>query len=172
MAEGRASRVPRFGASGRTPALARRRLISIWTVAALVAIALGVDAYVHATDASFYEASQGGIVSEATLFRAEAVISGLLAVVVVLRPSPAIFAASLLVAATAVGAVVLNTYINVGAIGPLPNLYEPAWGVPGKVLSAYAEGLAVLISAAGVVLTRGRRRRGRTHWRALSEPPG
>lgn len=172
MAERRASRALRFSTSGRTPARARGRLISIWVVAALVATALVVDAYVHATDAAFYEPSQGGMVSEATLFRVEAIVSGLLAVVVLLRPSPSIFAASLLVAATAVGALVLNTYINVGAIGPLPNLYEPAWGVPGKVFSAYAEGLAVLLSVAGVVLTRGRRRPGWGHRRALIEPPG
>ena len=172
MAESRALRALRFGTPGRTPALARGRLISIWAVAALVATALVIDAYVHATDAAFYEPSQGGIVSEATLFRGEAIVSGLLAVVVVLRPSPSTFAAALLVAATAVGAVVLNTYINIGAIGPLPNLYEPAWGVPGKVPSAYAEGLAVIISAAGVVLTLGRRRPGWAHRRALIEPPG
>jgi hypothetical protein len=147
-------------------------LISIWVVAALVATALVIDAYVHVTDAAFYEPSQGGIVTEATLFRAEAIVSGLLAVVVLLRPSPSTFAAALLVAATAVGAVVLNTYINVGAIGPLPNLYEPAWGVPGKVPSAYAEGLAALISAAGVVLTRGRRRHNQSYRRALIGPPG
>lgn len=159
MAESRASRVPRLGSPAHTSVAGRGRSITTWAVASLVAVALVVDAYVHATNARFYDQSQGGLITEGTLFRAEAVVSGLLALLVLLRPSLRTFAAALLVAATAVGAVVLYRYVNVGAIGPLPNLYEPAWGVPGKLLSAYAEGLAVLLSAAGVALTRARVRR-------------
>ena len=71
----------------------------------------------------------------------------------------ALIVAAFLVAASALAAVVLYRYVDVGAIGPFPNLYEPTWQVPGKLTSAYAEGIAVLLSAVGVGLTRSRRHR-------------
>lgn len=87
-------------------------------------------------------------------------MSALLALLVLVRPSRWTLAPALAVAATAVGAFVLYRYVNVGAIGPLPNLHEPTWQVPGKLASAFAEGIAVLLSAAGLTLTR----------RALQQP--
>jgi len=60
------------------------------------------------------------------------------------------------VAASALGAVLLYRYVDVGTIGPLPDMYEPTWEVPGKSLSAYAEGGAAVLSALGS--TRGTRR--------------
>ncbi len=61
-----------------------------------------------------------------------------------------------IVAASAVGAVLVYRYVAVGTIGPLPNMYEPTWEVPGKPLSAYAEGGAALLSALGFTLGRKR----------------
>jgi len=52
--------------------------------------------------------------------------------------------------------VLLYRYVDVGTIGPLPNMYEPTWQVPGKPLSAYAEGGAAVLSALGS--THGRKR--------------
>ena len=67
---------------------------------------------------------------------------------------------SLLVAGSAAVAVTLYTYVNVGQLGPLPNLYENTWHEPGKIASAIAEALAALISLVGlVVAARNRRRR-------------
>jgi hypothetical protein len=63
------------------------------------------------------------------------------------------------VATSALAAVVLYRYVDVGSIGPIPNLYEPTWHVPGKLPSAYAEGIAVVLSAAAIALTRARRHR-------------
>ena len=40
------------------------------------------------------------------------------------------------------------------AVGPIPNLYDPTWQEPGKLLSAFAEGAAVLLSVAGLAVTR------------------
>jgi hypothetical protein len=128
-------------------------------VALGVAVALAVDAYVHATSAGLYDPAHGGLITEGNLFRAEALVSGVLAVWLLVRPSRWAFAAALVVAVSALGAVVLYRYVDVGAIGPLPDLYEPTWQVPGKLLTAYAEGFAVLLSAAGVALTRVRRHR-------------
>ena len=53
------------------------------------------------------------------------------------------WAATFLVAASALGAVLLYRYVDVGSLGPLPNMYEPTWYFR-KTLSAYAEGAAVV----------------------------
>ena len=38
----------------------------------------------------------------------------------------------------------LYRYVDVGSLGPLPDMYENTWQVPGKLLSAYAEAAAVV----------------------------
>ena len=119
-----------------------------------VAATLAIDAYVHATTAAIYDSPHGGLLTEGNLFRLETGVSALLALLVLIRPARWTFAAALVVAATAVAAVVLYSYVNVGAIGPIPNLYEPSWQVPGKLASAFAEGTAVVLSAAGLALMR------------------
>jgi hypothetical protein len=45
----------------------------------------------------------------------------------------------------------LYRYVDVGSLGPLPNMYENTWDVPGKVLSAWAEGAAVVLAALGLL---------------------
>jgi hypothetical protein len=120
----------------------------------LTAAALAVDAYVHASSASVYDTAQGGLLNEGNLFRAEAAVASLVALAVLLLPTRRVWLLTLGVAASALGAVVLYRYVNVGAIGPIPNLYEPTWQVPGKLLSAYAEGASVLLAAAGLMVSR------------------
>jgi hypothetical protein len=159
MAEGHVSWAARLGLSARTPAVHGTPLTISRALAVGVAVALAVDASVHATSAGFYDPSHGGLITEGNLFRAEALVSGLLAVLLLVRPSGWALTAALLVAASALAAVVLYRYVDVGAIGPIPDLYEPTWQVPGKLPSAYAEGIAAVLSAAGVALTRARRHR-------------
>jgi hypothetical protein len=62
--------------------------------------------------------------------------------------------AAVLVAASALGAVVLYRYVDLGALGPLPDMYEDTWQVPGKLLSAYAEGTAVVLAGLGLLTHR------------------
>jgi hypothetical protein len=119
----------------------------------LTAGALALDAYVHASNASSYDSPLGGLLTAGNLFRAEAAVASLVALAVLLLPTRRVWLLTLGVAASALGAVVLYRYVNVGAIGPIPNLYEPTWQVPGKLLSAYAEGVAVLLSGAGLLLS-------------------
>jgi len=119
-------------------------------VRVLAAVAFAVDAYVHATNAGTYDPPGGGLVTEGNLFRAEALAASLVALAVLLRPSRRVWLAAIAIAASALGAVLLYRYVNVGAIGPIPNLYEPTWQVPGKLLSAYAEGAALLLSALSI----------------------
>jgi hypothetical protein len=116
------------------------------------AAALGVDAYVHFHDAGFYDAVRTSVLSQGTLFRAQAIVSIAVALAVGLRPRRVWWAAALTVLGSAAGAVVLYTYVNVGALGPLPNMYEPTWVLPGKLVSAWAEGVGALIAAIGLLM--------------------
>lgn len=150
----RTSALARTERSRRTPRASSMSTALVRAIAIGVAATLAIDAYVHATSAAIYDPPHAGLLTEGNLFRVEAAVSALLALLVLVRPSRWTFAPALAVAATAVGAVVLYRYVNVGAIGPLPNLYEPTWQVPGKLASAFAEGIAVLLSAAGLTLTR------------------
>jgi hypothetical protein len=135
-----------------------QRLLGVATAATLA-----VDAYVHLHDAGSYDSVTSSVLSEATLFRAQAILAALVAVALVLRPRPVAWAVAVLVAAAAIGAVLLYTYVDVGALGPLPDMYEPTWNLPGKAASAYAEAAAVLLALSGfVVALRDDRRAART----------
>jgi hypothetical protein len=118
------------------------------------AAALGIDAVVHAQNASAYDAVTATI-SQGTLFRVEAGLAVAAGLLVLLWPRRASWVAALLVAASALGAVLVYRYVDVGSLGPLPDMYENTWQVPGKLLSASAEGAAVVLASLGL-LVRGR----------------
>jgi hypothetical protein len=136
------------GRHGIPPSVSSR-LLGVATAAAL-----GIGAYVHTWDAAFYDAVRTPVISQGTLFRLEAPVAALIAVGLLIRPSRSWWAAALLVAASALGAVVLYRYVDVGRLGPLPNTYEPTWALPGKSLSAWAEGAGIILAAAGLLMTR------------------
>jgi hypothetical protein len=46
----------------------------------------------------------------------------------------------------------VSRYVNLGPIGPVPDLYDPAW-YPEKLLAAYAEGAATATALAGAITT-------------------
>ena len=56
--------------------------------------------------------------------------------------------------ASALAAVLLYRYVDVGALGPLPDMYENTWQVPGKLLSAFAEATAVVLATLGLFTHR------------------
>jgi hypothetical protein len=120
---------------------------------AAAAAALGIDAYVHFRDAGYYTAVTTSVLSQATLFRVQAALAAALALALLARPSRLWWAAGFLVAASAFGAVLLYRYVDVGGLGPIPNMYEPTWVSPGKLASASAEGAAHILSAAGSLHT-------------------
>jgi hypothetical protein len=129
-------------------ALARSAITS-WTLRVATAAALAVAAVVHWQNASAYD-SVTATLSQGDLFRVEtaaAVAAGLL---VLVRPRPSSWVAALVVAASALAAVLVYRYVDVGAVGPLPDMYENTWQVPGKLLSAYAEGAAVVLAGLGL----------------------
>jgi hypothetical protein len=128
--------------------------IASWTLRVGTAAALGIDAAVHALNASAYDAV-GTTVTQGQLFRVEAGVAIAVGLLVLLRPRPSSWVAAWLVAASALAAVLLYRYVDVGSIGPLPDMYENTWQVPGKVLSAYAEGAAVVLAGLGLLVHRG-----------------
>ncbi|MBV9012323.1 MAG: hypothetical protein JO272_09785 [Pseudonocardiales bacterium] len=112
----------------------------------VAAAGLGYDAYAHLDLASRFDANTA-VISQGMLFRAETVLAVLAALGVLLTRWRAAVIFALLVAGSALGAVLLYRYVDVGVLGPLPNMYEPAW-YPEKTLSAVAEAAAVLALAA------------------------
>jgi len=127
-------------------------------LAAATAAFLVVDAFVHLSDARLYSLPTSAV-TEGTLFRAEAIIAIVVAVALLVRPRPAVWALAVVVAASAVGAVLLSTYVDVGALGPFADMYEPTWAVPGKAASAIAETAAAVLALAGLTLALRTQRR-------------
>jgi|tagenome__1003787_1003787.scaffolds.fasta_scaffold20980308_4 hypothetical protein len=138
---------------------ARRWAVPQRALAASTAALLAVDAYVHARDASLYDGITDGTLSQGTLFRGQALVATVVAVTLALRPRPAVWAIAALVAASAAGAVVLYTYVDVGPLGPLPDMYEPTWALPGKAASAVAESGATVLALVGLATALLARRR-------------
>ena len=78
---------------------------------------------------------------EGNLFYLEAAAAILVALYVLLRGSELAYLAALLVAGSALTAVLLYRYVDVPALGPIPAMYEPVWFFE-KTLSAVAEAAA------------------------------
>lgn len=142
-----------------------------WGLRFLVAACLVTDAVVHLRLANQYAlASAPGHLSEGSLFRVESVAALVVALSVLLLGNRAAYGAAVIVAGSAFVAVMLFRYVNVPAFGPLPSMYEPLW-FGQKTISAVAEGLGTVLSAAGfarawAVINSGRHRHSR------STPPG
>jgi hypothetical protein len=127
-------------------------------LAVVTAALLGVDAFVHLHYAHSYDQFKSPTMSEGTLFRIQGVVAIVVGVLLLIWPGVLTWILSLLVAGSAVVAVTLYTYVDVGALGPLPNLYENTWSPPGKVLSAVAELTAAVLSIIGLTMALRRRR--------------
>jgi hypothetical protein len=108
----------------------------------IAVVGLSVDVWVHAKLESQY-AGLGNTITQGRLFGAEAVVAGVIALWLLLTGSRLAWLATFLVAASALGAGLLYRYVDVGSLGPLPNMYEPIWYFR-KTLSAYAEAAAAI----------------------------
>ncbi|MEU3556503.1 hypothetical protein [Streptomyces fragilis] len=120
----------------------------------VAAAGLAVDAYLHVDLASTYDAG-AATVSQGTLFRVEAVLAALAALVVLFFRSRLLRAYAFLVAAGGLAAVLLYRYVDVGAFGPFPDMYEPVWYTK-KVVSAAAQAVATVATAVLLALPRRR----------------
>ncbi|MCO6004350.1 hypothetical protein NE236_05090 [Actinoallomurus purpureus] len=114
----------------------------------LVVAGLAVDAYIHFHLAGNMGSSGGGL-SEGTLFWVQGVVAALVAVLVLVRATRLTYAIAFLVAASALGAVLLYRYVDVGPLGPLQNMYEPVWYTE-KVVTTVAEAVATVAAALGL----------------------
>jgi hypothetical protein len=126
----------------------------------VVVIGLGYQAYAHWHLASNFDGVTGNgkpiSISEGDLFRVEAVAALVALVLLAVLPRRWTVLVALVVAAGGAAAVLLYRYVDVGAIGPFPNMYEPFW-YPEKVWSVIAEGCAAV--AAATLLVAGLRPR-------------
>ncbi|MFD9128418.1 hypothetical protein [Kitasatospora sp. NPDC059571] len=106
----------------------------------LAAAGLAVDAAVHANLAEQYDGVSASV-SQGDLFRVEAAAASLAVLLVLLwrRRLGDLFA--LATALAGLAAILLYRYVDVGAIGPLPNMYEPLW-FSDKLLAFWAQAVA------------------------------
>lgn len=149
-------RRPARSTMAATAALARRtgRLLAVVTAGAL-----GIEAWVHLTTASSYAANGGAILNEGNAFLAEAAVAVAAAIHLLVRPGRLASILALAVASSALAAVLISTYVDIGTIGPIPDFYEPTWAVPGKVLATAAEAVATVASLTDLLLARRAMRR-------------
>jgi hypothetical protein len=127
---------------------ARRRSPREWVLTLLAVAGLVLDAVVHLDLAPDFADVKTSTLSQADIFRVESVVALVVAAALLVRPRRSTALAVFVVAASAAVAVVLYRYVDVGTIGPIPNMYDPYWEPTGKWLSAVAEVVAALASGA------------------------
>lgn len=128
--------------SPRQAAVAAARLIAV--------AGLSIDAYVHLDLASTYAEAQAPV-NEGILFRAEAVLALLTALALITSARRLPFVLGLAVSASAFTLMLVSRYVDLGPIGPFPNLYDPVW-FPEKLWAAGGEAAAAIASVAGILL--------------------
>jgi hypothetical protein len=121
----------------------------MWLLRSVTIAALMVDAYVHAGLAASYDAVRA-TVSQGQLFRIEATAASLgVVLLLVAGTRRAVWAYAFVTALAGVAAVLLYRYVNVGQLGPFPNMYEPGW-FGEKTASAVAEGVGAITALMGL----------------------
>jgi hypothetical protein len=135
-----------------------RTTVLQWVLIGIVVVGLVADAIVHLDLASAFSGNKTSVISEADIFRIQSVVALVVAAALLVRPRRYVAALAFLVAASAFAAVMVYRYVNVGKIGPLPNMYDPYWAPAGKNISAVAEAVAAVASAALVVVLSSARR--------------
>lgn len=131
-----------------------------WVLRIATVLVLIIDAVVHLNLASSYQLAAPGGIGGGTLFRIQGGAAILAAVYVLVRGTRPAFVIALLVAASALAAVLLYRYVDVPMLGPIPAMYEPVWFFQ-KSLSATAEALGTVIAAVALSLfPRARHRTG------------
>jgi hypothetical protein len=131
-----------------------------WVLIIVTVVGLAIDAFVHLHLAHDFAQVKTSTMSQADLFRVEAVLAIIAAVALLARPRRWSAALAFVVAGGGLVAVVLYRYVNVGKIGPIPNMYDPYWAPAEKTLSVIAELVATLSALALFMMFSGRLRRG------------
>lgn len=124
-----------------------------WVACVVTAVGLGVDFYVHWHLAPGYDSivGRGSLhLSQGELFRVEAGLALLGLLLVLLLPQRWAAVVAFVIAGGGVMAVLAYRYVDPGAFGPMPDMYEPFW-YPEKTISLIAE---VVAAVAALVLVR------------------
>ena len=142
---------------GRAGFAARARTGHLWARALIVA-GLAIDVGVHwhlATRLDPVMSTVSPHLTEGQLFRVESVMALVAGVLVVALPRWWTAALAFLVAAGGVFALLLYALVDVGAVGPLPNMTDPTWytektvSLVGEAVAALSAGWWLLASALG-----------------------
>jgi hypothetical protein len=136
-----------------TSAQSRRTVRIVLTV--IVVVGLAIDAYVHFDLAKAYSGVKTPQLNQGELFRAEAVVSILAALLLIFHPRRWTAAVAAVVAGAGLAAVLLYGFVNIPRIGPIPAMYDTAWYTE-KVISAIGEGAAFVAALALVFMPWGR----------------
>jgi hypothetical protein len=136
----------------------RNRSAARWALALVAAAGLAIDAYVHFHLAAPYTAIKSSVLNQGDLFRGEASAAAIAAAAVLLHPRRYTAAFAFLVAAAGTAAVLVYAYVDLGAFGPFPNMYDPRW-FGEKTLSAIAEGVAAVAALALFAMLHAQTRR-------------
>jgi hypothetical protein len=121
-----------------------------WGLRLLGGAALAISSYVHLHGAHYYT-SLGSTITQADLFYVQGAVAALVALWVLATGQRLAWVAAALVGAASFVAVMLYRYVDVGSIGPIPNMYEPVWQPsPDKLMSAIAEAAVVVIAVAAL----------------------
>ncbi len=128
-----------------------------WRLPAAIVAAAGlvVDAYIHLDLASNYDPVATSTLSQGDLFRAEAAVAIVAALALLVRVRFYTAAAAFVVAASALAAVLVYRYQDIGSIGPIPSMYEPVWFTE-KSIAAIAEAVSAVASASLLIRVKSR----------------
>ena len=99
-----------------------------WLRAGLILVVvawLAIDAVVHLHLTSSYDGVKSSVLTQGDLFRVEAALAIIAALALEVRPRRWTALIAFLVSAGGFAAVLVYQYVNVGATGPLPNMYDP-----------------------------------------------
>jgi hypothetical protein len=123
----------------------------------VVAAGLAVDAYVHFDLAGTYDPVKTSTLSQGDLFRAQGVVAILAALLLIVRPRRWTAAIAAVAAGSALAAVLVYRYVDIGQIGPIPSMYEASWYTE-KTITAIAEA-AAFVGAVALLFVPWRPRR-------------
>jgi hypothetical protein len=120
----------------------------------LVIVALLLSAYVHIKYAHFYK-HLGKDITQGTLFYLQGALAIVAAVLLALNGKLLGWAPAAVVLLGSFAAIMVYRYIDVGSVGPLPNMYEPIWDPQGdglKLAAAFSEGIGTALAFSGLVI--------------------
>lgn len=130
--------------TGSAPSRPARTWPLVRVVLVVVVVAgLVLDAVLHLVLAGRYGPVRTSVLSQADLFRAEAVVALLAALLLVVHPRRWTAAVAAAVAGSALAALLVYRYTDLGPLGPIPSMYEPVW-YGRKAAAAVAEAAALL----------------------------